>query len=55
MNIPYRTQQTLKRIALGILPVYFYREEEEETEIPLLVYAVYPAALAAFGLVSIFL
>ena len=41
--------------ALGILPVYFYREEEEETEIPLLVYAVYPAALAAFGLVSIFL
>lgn len=41
--------------ALGILPVYFYREEEEETEMPLLVYAVYPAALAAFGLVSIFL
>lgn len=41
--------------ALGILPVYFYREEEEETEVPLLAYAVYPAALAVFGLVSIFL
>ena len=41
--------------ALGILPVYFYRTQEEEKDVPLAVYAVYPAALAILGLVSIFL
>ncbi len=41
--------------ALGILPVHFYRAQEEEKELPLAVYAVYPAALAILGLVSIFL
>lgn len=40
--------------ALGILPVYFYRAQEEEKDVPLAVYAVYPAALAILGLVSIF-
>ncbi len=41
--------------AFGILPVYFYREQEEEKEIALPVYGVYPAALAILGLVSILL
>lgn len=40
--------------ALGVLPIHFYKEEEEK-EIPLPVYAVYPAMLVIFGVVSIFL
>ena len=41
--------------ALGVLPIHFYKGEEEEKEIALPMYAIYPAMLAVFGLVSIFL
>ena len=41
--------------ALGILPVHFYRAEEEEAELALPLYAVYPAMLAVSGIISLFL
>ena len=41
--------------ALGVLPIHFYKAEKEEKEIPLPVYAVYPAMLAVLGIVAIFL
>lgn len=43
--------------ALGIFPVFFYREEEEgkQQEIPVVFYAVYPVLLAVAGIVSLFL
>ena len=42
--------------ALGILPVYFYREEEEEpAQIPMALYAVYPAMLLTAGIISVLL
>ncbi len=41
--------------ALGILPVHFYKAEEEEKEIALPLYAIYPAMLAILGVISIVL
>lgn len=40
--------------ALGILPVHFYREEEEK-ELALPLYAIYPVVLTLFGIVTLFL
>lgn len=43
--------------AMGILPVFFYREEEEgeQQEIPVVFYAVYPALLVLAGIIFLFL
>lgn len=41
--------------ALGVLPIYFHKDEEEEKEIALAMYAVYPAMLAVLGTVAIFI
>lgn len=42
--------------ALGILPVYFYREEEESpAQISLALYAVYPAILLVAGIICVLL
>ncbi len=38
--------------ALGILPVHFYKAEEEEKEIALPLYAAYPVMLAVLGVIS---
>lgn len=41
--------------AVGIFPVHYFREEEEDVALEMGYYAIYPAMLAVFGIVSLFL
>lgn len=41
--------------AMGILPVYFYREEDEEKDDRMILYLAYPVLLLTVGLLSYFI